>query len=217
MEKKEIPDEYYKWLMLPIEDKYQDALMDYLKKMPTGTISDFHLMEIKFWEGELAKDRGDEWFQTKLIVEGRKMLEYYKKLESVNKTNEFYKSRSDDDEDRSKKKFKKNVLEYKTLTEIFTSNDAYKKVMDKLIEEELIDKTSLEWTNFSTGYKSKIAALLYHLYYNKYFNCTKIPTPEQIKILAKNDFKVDIAIRTIKDKKINDLRKEFSFIKQFQP
>jgi hypothetical protein len=110
---------------------------------------------------------------------------------------------------------KKTGLEYKTLKEIFISSEAFKIVMDKLIEEELIDKTSFEWTNNSSGYKSKIAALLYHLYHNKYFKCIELPKPEQIIVLAKNGFNVDITVRTIQDKKVHALRKEFPFIKQF--
>ncbi len=115
------------------------------------------------------------------------------------------------------KPIKRVPQDFKTFTDIFYNNDAYEKVINLLKKETLIDNSSLKWIDISLGYKSKVAALLYHLYHNKYFNCIEIPKPEQIKFLAKSGFNVDITVRTIKDKKVNDLRKEFSFIKRFTP
>lgn len=111
----------------------------------------------------------------------------------------------------------KIVLEFNSLKEIFISIEVFNVIMNKLVDEELIDKNSFEWMDRGPGFKSRIAALLYHLYHNKYFRCTELPGPEQIKMLAENGFKVNIGIRTIKDKKVNDFRKDFAFIKQFQP
>ncbi len=116
---------------------------------------------------------------------------------------------------RTKKKSENQKI-YQSLKDIFISDEAYTKIMDQLVKDKLIDEKSYEWINKEKGHKTKVVALLYHLYYNHYFKCDQMPSPQQIQLLAKKGFNIEIGIRTINTKeKTNSARSEFSFIKQF--
>lgn len=116
---------------------------------------------------------------------------------------------------RSDRKTESNNKYLVPFEEAFVCKEALQQIRKSLAAEGLIDSGSYMWKDKTQGYKSRVCALVFHLYHMKYLNSSELPSPKQVIHLAQHGFGVKFGTRTAENKKINSLRTNFRFIKMF--
>lgn len=91
--------------------------------------------------------------------------------------------------------------------QLFTSQIKYQSIMSILIKENLCQEGTLIWIDSKKGNKSVLASLIKHLHSKGYYS--KYPTNDEVLLIAKNSFKCDIGIDTVKRARIDSYSFEF--------
>lgn len=94
------------------------------------------------------------------------------------------------------------------FSQLFISTSEYNKIMAILVRRKLCQKNTFIWIDCKKGTLSMLASLIKHLHSKGYYH-TK-PTNDEVKSIAKNTFKIDMGIDTVKRANLDDF--DFSFI-----
>jgi hypothetical protein len=95
-----------------------------------------------------------------------------------------------------------------TLSQLFVSATEYNNMMALFVKEKLCQEKTFIWIDEKKGSLKMLASMIKHLH-SKGF-CRKKPTNAEVQLIAKNTFKMDICLDTIKRAKMDSF--DFSFI-----
>jgi len=96
------------------------------------------------------------------------------------------------------------------LLSLFQDVSKYKKIMNILADKSLIEHNTELWKDEGKGSKGYLVSLIKNLHLKQYFKEDKKPSNEQIKVICKNTFGIEISIETIK--RIRENSFDFQFI-----
>lgn len=97
---------------------------------------------------------------------------------------------------------KKNDATLK-LSDVFESPTKYKLIMDLLVKKSFCQKDTFIWRDSKGGSKTLLISILKHLHALGYYKDGKRLKEEQIKIISKNTFSVELSSSTIKKAKVD--------------
>lgn len=85
-----------------------------------------------------------------------------------------------------------------TLEKCFEYTSKYHKVIALLAEHKYCDSSTHIWIDRGSGHKSMVVELIKHLYIQKFYGKEPMPKNEEIVLIAKNTFGVDLGIDIVK-------------------
>ncbi len=175
------------------------------------TVKDKFREGISFWynatySGDIPRDEDDYKlflsnhikFGLETFLQGRALAEYEGFLDSY------------DTKLKKHDKSKGKGEVFTTLSQVFKDESEYMKVMDLLVNEKYCDEETHIWIDEKTNTKKILATLIKQLHSKNYYK-TNLKNNE-VKSIAKNTFRIDMGIDTVKQTKPSDHKFTFRFI-----
>lgn len=107
----------------------------------------------------------------------------------------------------NKTKTKKDVS--KNLESFFESISKYKTIMELLVTKNLVYPNTYIWKDEEKGNKAYLVGIIKDFHGKKYYKDNQRPTGEQIKLICKNTFGLEVSIHTIKRAKADNFNLDF--------
>ncbi len=99
------------------------------------------------------------------------------------------------------------------LVDYFEHESKYITIMNLLVENKLCTPDTHIWVDTKSGYKSIIVRLIRHLHAMGFYKKNKMPSGEEMVLIAKNTFSVDLKYDITKSRHSSPSISDFKYIK----